>query len=88
MPTTFVTTSKKTKEKTTETTAITPSPPTTTTSTTESTPTTSSEISTGTFGNLPTNLTTTSSAPRRLQGRPYGGLIDAILLIVMFLYEK
>ena len=87
MPTTFVTTSKKTKEKTTETTAITPSPPTTTTSTTESTPTTSSEISTGTFGNLPTNLTT-SSAPRGLQGRPYGGLIGAILLIVMFLYEK
>ena len=83
----MVTTSQKTKEKTIKTTATAPSPPTTTTSATESTPTTSSEISTGTFGNLPTNLTT-SSATRGLQGRPYGGLIGAILLIVMFLYEK
>ena len=83
----MVTTSQNTKEKTIKTTATAPSPPTTTTSATESTPTTSSEISTGTFGNLPTNLTT-SSAPRGLQGRPYGGLIGAILLMVMFLYEK
>ena len=83
----MVTTSQNTKEKTIKTTATAPSPPTTTTSATESTPTTSSEISTGTFGNLPTNLTT-SSAPRGLQGSPYGGLIGAILFIVMFLYEK
>ena len=83
----MVTTSQSTKEKTIKTNATAPSLPTTTTSATESTPTTSSEISTGTFGNLPTNLTT-SSAPRGLQGRPYGGLIGAILLIEMFLYEK
>ena len=83
----MVPTSQNTKEKTIKTTATAPSPPTTTTSATESTPTTSSEISTGTFGNLPTNLTT-SSAPRGLQGRPYGGLIAAILLMEVFLYEK
>ena len=84
----MVTTSKKTKEKTTKTTTsktiTTPNPPTTTT---ESDTTSSSEIPTGSFGNLPTNLTT-SGAPHGLQGRPCVGLIEAIVWIVMFLYEK
>ena len=90
-------TSKKTMGKTTEittsettneiATTIPPPPTTTTPSTTESTTTTSSETSTRTLGTKTTNLTT-SGAPRGLQGRSCEGLMYAILLTLMVLYEK
>ena len=85
--TTEITTSETTNEITTPTP---PPPPRTTTtipSTTESTTTTSSEISTHTLGTKMTNLTT-SGAPRGLQGRSCEGLMYALLLTLMVLYEK
>ena len=94
----MATTSKKTmgktseittSETTNETTTTTPPPPPTTTTppSTESTTTTSSETSTRTLGTKTTYLTT-SGAPRGLQGRSCEGLMYAILLTLMVLYEK
>ena len=87
--TTEITTSETTNETTTTTPPPPPPPPTTTTtpSTTGSTTTTRSEISTRTLGTKMTNLTT-SNAPRGLQDRSCEGLMYAILLTLMVLYEK
>ena len=82
--TTEITTSETTNEIAT---TIPPPPTTTTPSTTESTTTTSSKTSTRTLGTKTTNLTT-SGAPRGLQGRSCEGLMYAILLTLMVLYEK
>ena len=82
---------EKTIETITSETTTTPPPPpttiTTTTTTTESPTTTTSVISTRTFGNTTTNLTT-SGAPCGLQGGPCVGLINAILLTSTILCGK
>ena len=94
--TTMATTSKTITENTIETsiTEATTTPPShNTTATpataneTESTATASSEISTRTTGNAKANLST-SSAARGIQGRSGVGLIIAILLAPMVLFEK
>ena len=85
---------EKTIETITSETTTTPPPPPTiittttpTTTTTESPTTTTSVMSTRTFGNTTTNLTT-SGAPCGLQGGPCVGLINAILLTSTVLYGK